>query len=86
MLSDSIYIRFRAILAISIVASILTPFVLYYLKGLSDWKFYWVLLQTIVVLLLVLASIQLYDLIIRYKLPKRFLSITLRTKVAEKIL
>lgn len=86
VLSDSIYIRFRAILAISIVASILTPFVLYYLKGLSDWKFYWVLLQTIVVLLLVLASIQLYDLIIRYKLPRVFLSITLRTKVAEKIL
>lgn len=35
VLSESIYIRFRAILAISIVVSILTPFVLYYLKGIS---------------------------------------------------
>lgn len=84
VLSDSIYIRFRAILAISIVASILTPFVLYYLKGLSDWKFYWVLLQTIVVLLLVLASIQLYDLIIRYKLPKRFFEYYTKNKGGRK--
>ena len=72
VLSETTYIRFRAILAVSIVVSILTPFVLYYLKGISGWMYYWVLLQTIVVLLLVIASIQLYDLIIRYKLPKKF--------------
>lgn len=73
VLSESIYIRFRAILAISIVVSILTPFVLYYLKGISTWMYYWESLQTLVVLLLVLAFMQLYDLIIRYKLPKKYL-------------
>lgn len=73
VLSESIYIRFRAILAISIVVSILTPFVLYYLKGISTWMYYWESLQTFVVLLLVLAFMQLYDLIIRYKLPKKYL-------------
>lgn len=84
VLSESIYIRFRAILAISIVVSILTPFVLYYLKGISDWKFYWVLLQTIVVLLLVISFIQLYDLIIRYKLPKKFLAYNSRKDDGKK--
>ena len=84
VLSESIYIRFRAILAISIVVSILTPFVLYYLKGISDWMFYWVLLQTIVVLLLVIASIQLYDLIIRYKLPNKFMAYYTRNKGVKK--
>lgn len=73
VLSESIYIRFRAILAISIVVSILTPFVLYYLKGISTWMYYWESFQTLVVLLLVLAFMQLYDLIIRYKLPKKYL-------------
>lgn len=84
VLSESIYIRFRAILAISIVVSILTPFVLYYLKGISDWMFYWVLVQTIVVLLLVIASIQLYDLIIRYKLPNKFMEYYTRNKGVRK--
>lgn len=84
VLSESIYIRFRAILAISIVVSILTPFVLYYLKGISEWMFYWVLLQTIVVLLLVLASIQLYDLVIRYKLPKKFFEYYTKNKGVRK--
>ena len=84
VLSESIYIRFRAILAISIVVSILTPFVLYYLKGISDWIFYWVLLQTIIVLLLVIASIQLYDLIIRYKLPNKFMAYYTRNKGVKK--
>ena len=84
VLSESIYIRFRAIFAISIVVSILTPFVLYYLKGISEWMFYWVLLQTIVVLLLVLASIQLYDLIIRYKLPKKFFGYYTKNKGIRK--
>ena len=84
VLSESIYIRFRAILAISIVVSILTPFVLYYMKGISDWMFYWVLLQTIVVLLLVIASIQLYDLIIRYKLPNKFMAYYTRNKGVKK--
>mgnify|MGYP006920288033 CR=1 FL=1 len=84
VLSESIYIRFRAILAISIVVSILTPFVLYYLKGISDWKFYWVLLQTIVILLLVISFIQLYDLIIRYKLPKKFLAYNSRKDDGKK--
>lgn len=84
VLSEYIYIRFRAILAISMVVSILTPFVLYYLKGISDWMFYWVLLQTIVVLLLVIASIQLYDLIIRYKLPNKFMEYYTRNKGVRK--
>jgi len=84
VLSEPIYIRFRAILAVSIVVSIITPFVLYYLKGISGWMFYWVLLQTIVVLLLVVASIQLYDLIIRYKLPKKFLEYYTKNKGVRK--
>ena len=84
ILSELIYIRFRAILAISIVVSILTPFVLYYLKDVSSWMFYWVLLQTIVVLLLVIASIQLYDLIIRYKLPQKYLEYYTKNKGTRK--
>ena len=66
VLSEPEYKRFRAILTISIVVSLLTPFVLYYLSGISIWMYYWELLQTVVVLLLVLAFMQLYDLIIRY--------------------
>ena len=73
VLSEPEYIRLRAVLAISIVVSILTPFVLYYLSEISIWMYYWVMLQTIVVLLLVIAFIQLYDLIIRYKLPNKFI-------------
>lgn len=73
VLSEPEYKRLRAILAISIVISILSPFVLYYLRGISTWMYYWELLQTVVVLLLVISFIQLYDLIIRYKLPKKFL-------------
>lgn len=73
VLSEPEYKRFRVILAISIVVSILTPFVLYYLRTISTWMYYWELLQTVVVLLLVISFIQLYDLIIRYKLPKKFL-------------
>lgn len=83
MLSESIYIRFRAILAISIVVSILTPFVLYYLKGISTWMYYWESLQTLVVLLLVLAFMQLYDLIIKYKLPKKYLKYYSKKEILE---
>lgn len=74
VLSEPEYKRFRAILAISIVVSLLTPFVLYYLSGISTWMYYWELLQTVVVLLLVVSFIQLYELIIRYKLPTKFIN------------
>lgn len=85
VLSESIYIRFRAILAISIVVSILTPFVLYYLKGISTWMYYWESLQTLVVLLLVLAFMQLYDLIIKYKLPKKYLKYYSKKEILEMV-
>lgn len=84
VLSESEYKRFRAILAISIVVSVLTPFVLYYLRRISTWMYYWELLQTVVVLLLVIAFIQLYDLIIRYKLPKKFMEYYTRNKGVRK--
>ena len=84
VLSEPEYKRFRTILAISIVVSLLTPFVLYYLSGISTWMYYWELLQTLVVLLLVVSFIQLYDLIIRYKLPKQFLEYNSRKDDGKK--
>lgn len=84
VLSEPEYVRFRAILAVSIVVSILTPFVLYFLSGISSWMYYWELLQTVVVLLLVISFIQLYDLIIRYKLPKKFLEYNSRKDDGKK--
>lgn len=48
VLSEPEYKRLRAILAISIVISILSPFVLYYLRGISTWMYYWELLQTVI--------------------------------------
>lgn len=85
VLSEPEYNRFRAILAISIVVSILTPFVLYYLNGISIWMYYWVLFQTIVILILVIAFIQLYDLIIRYKLPKKYIEYNSRKDSAKNV-
>lgn len=84
VLSEPEYKRFRAILTISIVVSLLTPFVLYYLSDISTWMYYWELLQTVVVLLLVVSFIQLYDLIIRYKLPKKFLEYNSRKDDGKK--
>lgn len=84
VLSEPEYKRFRAILTISIVVSLLTPFVLYYLSDISTWMYYWELLQTVVVLLLVVSFIQLYDLIIRYKLPKQFLEYNSRKDDGKK--
>ena len=84
VLSEPEYKRFRAILAISIVVSLLTPFVLYYLSDISTCMYYWELLQTVVVLLLVVSFIQLYDLIIRYKLPKQFLEYNSRKDDGKK--
>lgn len=84
VLSEPEYKRFRAILAISIVVSLLTPFVLYYLSGISTWMYYWELLQTVVVLLLVVSFIQLYELIIRYKLPTKFINYYCRKNEIKK--
>ena len=84
VLSEPEYKRFRAIIAISIVVSILTPFVLYYLSGISTWMYYWELLQTVAVLLLVLVFIQLHDLIIRYKLPKKYIEYYSRKSLSKK--
>lgn len=84
VLSELEYKRFRAILTISIVVSLLTPFVLYYLSDISTLMYYWELLQTVVVLLLVVSFIQLYDLIIRYKLPKKFLEYNSRKDDGKK--
>ena len=84
VLSEPEYKRFRAIIDISIVVSILTPFVLYYLSGISTWMYYWELLQTVVVMLLVLVFIQLHDLIIRYKLPKKYIEYYSRKSLSKK--
>lgn len=84
VLSEPEYKRFRAILAISIVVSLLTPFVLYYLSDISTWMYYWELLQTVVVLLLVVSFIQLYELIMRYKLPTKFINYYCRKNEIKK--
>ena len=84
VLSEPEYKRFRTILAISIVVSILTPFVLYYLSDISTWMYYWELLQTVVVLLLVVSFIQLYELIMRYKLPTKFINYYCRKNEIKK--
>lgn len=84
VLSELEYKRFRAILAISIVVSLLTPFVLYYLSDISTWMYYWELLQTVVVLLLVVSFIQLYELIMRYKLPTKFINYYCRKNEIKK--
>ena len=71
VLSEPEYIRFRSILTVAIAVSVLSPFVLHCLRDSSILMYCWEVFQTVVVLLLVVAFIQLYDLIIRYKLPKK---------------
>ena len=73
VLSEPEYIRFRSILTVAIAVSVLSPFVLHCLRDSSILMYCWEVFQTVVVLLLVVAFIQLYDLIIRYKLPKKYL-------------
>lgn len=74
VLEEPIYCRFRAFLAISVVVSLLTPFVLYFFNEVSSLMYYWEVFQTVVILCLVVFSIQLFDLILAYKLPKKYIT------------
>lgn len=74
VLEEPVYYRFRAFLAISVVVSLLTPFVLYFFNEVSSLMYYWEVFQTVVILCLVVFSIQLFDLILACKLPKKYIT------------
>lgn len=63
------YTKFQVSLALSIVAAILSPFILLCFNGSSTYIIVWHLVHTLLVLFLMVASIQLYQTIMKYKMP-----------------
>lgn len=66
---EECYVSFQVSLALSIVAAILSPFILLCIDGSSAFIIVWHLVHTLIVLYLMVASIRLYQIIMEYKMP-----------------
>lgn len=68
-INEDCYRNFKVSLALSIVAAIISPFVLLCLSGASCFIIIWLAIHTFIVLFLLIASIQLYHTMLEYKMP-----------------
>lgn len=68
-LHEGCYRRFQVSLAWSIVAAVVSPFILLCVNGASKVIILWLLIHTLIVLSLIVCSISLYKTLMEYKLP-----------------
>lgn len=68
-LREKCYRHFQVSLALSVIAAIVSPFILLCFSGYSSLIIVWTVIHTLIVLLLIVSAIRLYQTLMGYKLP-----------------
>lgn len=68
-LREKCYRNFQVSLALSVIAAIVSPFILLCFSGYSSLIIVWTVIHTLIVLLLIISAIRLYQTLMEYKLP-----------------
>ena len=68
-LREKCYRHFQMSLALSVIAAIVSPFILLCFSGYSSLIIVWTVIHTLIVLLLIVSAIRIYQTLMEYKLP-----------------
>lgn len=68
-LREKCYRHFQMSLALSVIAAIVSPFILLCFSGYSSLIIVWTVIHTLIVLMLIVSAIRLYQTLMEYKLP-----------------
>lgn len=70
-LLEACYRHFQVSLALSVIAAVVSPFILLCFSGYSSLIIVWTVIHTLIVLSLMVSAIRLYQTLMEYKLPNR---------------